>query len=220
MRSLPERTVDAWVASAITDRFPNARIWAPTQRAMHDVNNWDYGVGLGDGKVFILEDKATEWSTGAGPAGGRHTIMIDLRQLDWYCNTVEPEQGVPVYYVLPVPPWDGEPTGSPVLPNESAHRIAPRFEGWARAVRCHFLRKYLAAPAHQRSRTLRAEDVPTIPGADTLGEFLDQVKKCERGARTPLDGRRGGPDEVFEQDQSLNVRPLAVFIAAADLPNF
>lgn len=55
-RSLPERTVDAWVAASICGAFPNALIWGPTQRV---AENWDYGVSLGDGKVFILEDKAT-----------------------------------------------------------------------------------------------------------------------------------------------------------------
>ena len=218
MRSLPERTVDAWVASAITGRFPNARIWAPTQRAMHVDNNWDYGVGLGQGKIFILEDKATEWSVGAAAAGGRHTIVIDLPQLDWYCLMVEPTHRVPVYYVLPVPPWNGEPAG--VVPPESAHRTAPPFEGWTVAVRCHLLRAHIAAPAHQMSRTLRAADVPAIPGGETLGDFLDQVLTCERGARTPLQEERDNDLIPVDNEQVQSARPLAVFISAADLPNF
>jgi len=185
---------------------------------MHLGNNWDYGVGLGDGKVLILEDKATEWSVGAAAAGGRHTIIIDLPQLDWYCFTVEPAQGVPVYYVLPVPPWNGEPIG--VVPLESAHRTAPPFEGWAVAMRCHLLRAHIGAPAHQMSRTLRAADVPAIPGGETLGGFLDQVLICERGARTPLEVGRDNFGAVINDEQILSARPLAVFISASELPNF
>lgn len=56
-RSLPERTVDAWVTSAITTMFPHALIWAPTQVPAD--TNWDFGIEFGAGNIFILEDKAT-----------------------------------------------------------------------------------------------------------------------------------------------------------------
>ena len=71
-RSLPERTVDGGVRSAMTFPmrriweplrilkiffFSHARIWGPTQNI--EETNWDYGLSLGDGKLLILEDKGT-----------------------------------------------------------------------------------------------------------------------------------------------------------------
>lgn len=72
-RSLPERTVDAWVTAAIVRRFANARLWCPTQNA---VENWDEAVGLGDGKLFLLENKAPE-----DVDDEDHRLTIDLDQL-------------------------------------------------------------------------------------------------------------------------------------------
>ena len=50
--------MDAWVASAICTAFPAARIWDPTQ-AMKG-RNWDRAAALlGEGRVFLFEDKGT-----------------------------------------------------------------------------------------------------------------------------------------------------------------
>jgi hypothetical protein len=54
-RSLPERTVDAWVSAAICSAFPHARIWGPTQAI--DATNWDYGLSLGDGRSSFSKTK-------------------------------------------------------------------------------------------------------------------------------------------------------------------
>jgi hypothetical protein len=92
-RSLPERTVDAWVAIAICGVFPNARLWAPTQ--VIEDTNWDYGVSHGDGKIFIFEDKATTPVHRSRKLPlDTHRIYIDREQLDWYCDEVEPSLSV------------------------------------------------------------------------------------------------------------------------------
>jgi len=84
-RSLPERTVDAWVAAYVSHRFPNALIWAPTQRLSDP--NWDFGASLGNGKVFILENKATTpISRQRKTPLETHRIQVDPDQLDWYCE--------------------------------------------------------------------------------------------------------------------------------------
>jgi hypothetical protein len=38
MRSLPEHTVDCWVSAAVLAQYPEALLWAPTQRGP---DNWD-----------------------------------------------------------------------------------------------------------------------------------------------------------------------------------
>lgn len=191
-RSLPERTVDAWVAASVTGRYPTARLWAPTQLVADPQNpdNWDFGVNLGNGKAFIFEDKATE------PSGGWHRIDIDLDQLDWYCDVVEPGYNVPVYYVLPKPPWHGPPTGSPVVPDQAVQRIASQngpFADWAYVIRSSSLRVYLGAVGKQSVNT---RDLP-IANSETLTAFLTALDGCTRG-------RRVGPDvveaEPFEPD--------------------
>lgn len=80
MRSLPERTVDAWVAGVFCSRFASAHVWAPTQLAAN--GNWDYGMNLGNGKLFILEDKATQ-HVSRTTLPDTHRITIDPAQLDW-----------------------------------------------------------------------------------------------------------------------------------------
>jgi len=143
-RSLPERTVDAWVSSAVCATFPHARIWGPTQNILE--TNWDYGLSLGDGKIFIFEDKGTT----AVPRKRKspldtHRIYIDIDQLTWYCDRVEQATGVPVHYVLPRPPWIGN-SGSDVVPDQAICRvnsIAGPFAEWAYVCRSGDLRSEL-----------------------------------------------------------------------------
>ncbi len=63
--SLPEQTVELWVAAVITVQFPNAQVWAPTPA---DLQHFDVGARTG-GKLFILECKRTDplKSGGVGP---------------------------------------------------------------------------------------------------------------------------------------------------------
>ena len=116
---MPERTVDTWVAAAICSAFRDARIWDPTQ-AMKG-RNWDRAFRpFESGMAFIFEDKGTTAVTRTRkPPLQTHRIDIRADQLDWYCDEVEPASMIPVYYVLPQPPWDGGASsghvGSPYL---------------------------------------------------------------------------------------------------------
>jgi len=84
-RSMPERTV-----GAVRTAFPAARIWDPTQ-AMKGRNCDRAAALLGEGKVFLFEDKGTTAVTRKRKAPlHTHRIDIDRAQLGWYCDEVEP----------------------------------------------------------------------------------------------------------------------------------
>lgn len=229
-RSLPERTVDAWVAAAVCARFEHARIWAPTQAA---AENWDYGIALGDGKIFILEDKGTTpISRKRRKPLETHRIDIDRRQLRWYCSEVEATWELPVYYVLPQPPWPAEHTGPPTVPHQAICRTdspSGRFERWAFVSRCHDLRTYLGA-----RRSIETDQLP-LPGGSTLADFLRLAGECRIGrvltgsgeasewAAKSAEGRSEPPPPQAEvraaplQGSKLIGSALAVFIPAQDL---
>jgi hypothetical protein len=167
--------VDAWVSTAICSAFPHARIWGPTQAL--DATNWDYGLAIGDGKIFILEDKGTfpVVRTRRLPLQ-THKIDIDRSQLDWYCTEVESHWGVPVYYVLPDPPWLGPHTGPPVVPYQALYRSSSPhgpFEEWAFVSRCHELRRFLGTRSSLETHLLSSS-----LGEHTLAEFLKGVSDC------------------------------------------
>jgi len=220
-RSLPERTVDAWVTTAINAKYPNARLWAPTQ---NDRSNWDTGLGVA-GKAFIFEDKATTPGTRKRkPPKTFHRIDIDTNQLHWYCTDVEVNHAVPAYYVLPNPPWAGEPTGSDVLPDQVRHQQT--FATWAWVIRCTDLRIMLASRKHLETHTL--------PGSSaiTLEDFLQRLWACQVGRRVtgkPTASQQrdevrrlniGTPDvtdQIPEPDHHFTRSSLAVFVPSRDL---
>lgn len=172
-RSLPERTVDAWVTSAIVARVPQARIWAPTQ--VPEDSNWDFGIGLGEGITFILEDKGTT------PTKHSHVIEIDRDQLNKYCRITESDTGIPVYYVLPKPPWHGEPSGRKEIPDQAVCRLEPvegGFEQWAFVIRCTDLRKAL-----EGARRLSTSKLP-LSNSWHLAEFLREAQRGGIGKHT------------------------------------
>ena len=209
MRSLPERTVDGWVTASICAAFERALIWAPTQLAVGA--NWDFGVGLGDGKVFILEDKATTAS------GAHHRLEIDRQQLDWYCDVVEPSHQTPVFYVLPRPPWQGPPTGCDVVPDQAARRAGhPPFEEWAFVARCHAVRTQLAGRA-----SINSQELPFL-GCLTLRSFLTGIRDCEHGARVIADDEPLPSRVTVNSEEAGRPRSsvLGVWVPAVDLPNF
>lgn len=229
-RSLPERTVDAWVSAVVCSRFPGALVWAPTQSAFH--GNWDFGMDLGDGKVFILEDKATEHEPRT-KLPDTHRISIDMNQLDWYCDDVEPNKGVPVHYVLPKPPWTLPPVGS-VVPPHSVTRVtsaAGPFEEWAFVMRCTQLRKELRGQA-----SLLVDRLP-MPNSEPLDDFLGRVESCEIGRRVQGTGdlakaMAGGDQAEPSEDLSPTGEPrtleeadragsaLGFFVPSRVLPDF
>jgi hypothetical protein len=165
--------VDAWVASAICTAFPAARIWDPTQ-AMKG-RNWDRAAALlGEGRVFLFEDKGTTPVTRKRKAPLQtHRIDIDRAQLDWYCDEVEPAEDVPVYYVLPKPPWKGSASSGHV-PEQVASRVtSPEgpFEHWAYVIRCADLRDGLKA-----RRSVDTHELP-LPGAIKLADFFEDIRR-------------------------------------------
>lgn len=176
-RSMPERTVDAWVAAAICSVFPAARIWDPTQ-AMKG-RNWDRASRLPEaGVVFIFEDKGTTAVTRTrNPPLQTHRIDIRADQLDWYCDVVEPESMIPVYYVLPRPPWNGG-VSSGHVPEQAACRVTSGggpFGEWAYVSRCTDLRQELSG-----RRSIDTDQLP-LPGGMSLAEFLQEVRHGRAG---------------------------------------
>jgi hypothetical protein len=221
-RSMPERTVDAWVASAVCSVFPDARIWDPTQ--MMKGRNWDRAfVPLEEGKAFIFEDKGTTAVTRTRKRPLQtHRIEIGAAQLDWYCDEVETASLLPVYYVLPRPPWNGGASSGHV-PQQATCRVtsnAGPFPQWAYVSRCTELRQQLSG-----RRSIDTDQLP-LPGSTTLAEFFQDVRhgkatrwlssdeEDEPRVRTPsrptaeLDGTRQNP---------YTGSALAVFVPVGNL---
>lgn len=231
-RSLPERTVDAWVSSATCAAFPHARIWAPTQNI--EEANWDYGLSLGNGKLFIFEDKGTTTvqRTLKMPLD-THRIYFDIEQLTWYCDRVECVTGVPTYYILPQPPWLGD-SGSEVVPNQAICRVdsvAGPFTEWAYIIRSNDLRAELGDRC-----SIDTDQLP-IKGAQTLADFFRGVQGCEIGKRISGPGDASSmiakaPEQASRDREAtdhligdINQRQyigsaLAVFVPAQDLPGW
>src|SRR4051794_38276421 len=115
-RSLPERTVDAYVAIAITARFPGAAIWDLTNTE----GMWDHTL-ITAGKTLLFETKGNE--------EGDNDISIDLDQLDDYLSR---DIAPIVFYVLADPPgWSD--VRAPIAPGPPA-RTWPSFPDWGYVV--------------------------------------------------------------------------------------
>ena len=188
---MPERTVDAWVAAAICSVFPDARIWDPTQ--VMKGRNWDRAFRPPEaGMIFIFEDKGTTAVTRTRKPP-LHTHRIDIRadQLDWYCDEIEPSGMIPVYYVLPQPPWNGGASSGHV-PEQAACRVtsdAGPFPEWAYVSRCTDLRNGLSG-----RRSVDTDELP-LPGGMKLEEFLQEV-------------RHGRAGKWVAPEEKTDVRPL------------
>lgn len=214
-RSLPERTVDAWVAATVCQAFSDALLWAPTQLAIEQ--NWDYSASLGDGKILIFEDKATSPVARAHKMPTQtHRIEIDRTQLAWYCDKVQ--LVAPVFYVLPKPPWLGPPTGSSVVPEQAISRFASPsgpFENWAFVVAATDLRTYLG-----NRPTIDTDELP-FNGCATLAVFLNEVKECRRGQivrRPPSDSTdRTGTTAAELNTLQPPVEPANEFLSRAEI---
>ena len=128
--------------------------------------------------VFIFEDKGTTAVTRTRkPPLQTHRIDIHGDQLDWYCDEVEPASMIPVYYVLPQPPWSGGASSGHV-PEQAACRVtsdAGPFPQWAYVSRCTDLRDKLAG-----RRSIDTDQLP-LPGGVKLAEFLQEVRHGRAG---------------------------------------
>jgi len=77
--------------------FPTARIWAPTQLSSPD---FDLAFDTGEGKLFVLENKAPLTTD---VVGWDYAIQINQRQLFNYLAHAELRERT--FYVLPCPPF-------------------------------------------------------------------------------------------------------------------
>lgn len=190
VRSLPEHTVDCWIASAIDHRFGGrALTWAPTQNA---VDNWDLAVDLVPHKRFVLENKGCEWH-------GRnavHTVQVDVQQLHRWSNPAAP----PTFYVIPVPPWARPPVPDPV---PSYARCAGRTSGpchecggahpngvadWTYVLPAAVLNRHVGASSRARTFTRPAAWFRRMSGRLTFAAFLDGLDACDYVAKGVMKG--------------------------------
>jgi hypothetical protein len=207
--SLPERTVDVWVATAIAERFPRAELWAPTQ---NDPRAWDLATQPTGSKLVIFENKATK----ANPKQGTHRIVVDLAQLGSYRNTLGPLFDL-LFYVLPSPPWYGDPhfarmSGAEVapIPDQAATRrqsVLGSFTDWSFVIGAADLEAWLLRtgrhsvntaflPTHLPPlRTIRGGPLERSSGAPpwSLRLFLDELAVCRIGSRN----KKGRPREIL-----------------------
>lgn len=228
-RSLPEHTVDCWVAAAIITYYPDAFVWAPTQ--LGD-DNWDVAFGSEPGKTFILEDKAT--IPGYTDDKDDHHVQINIEQLENYST-----YPVPVYYVIPDPPWPATSTAGTLaptapVPNEAGcrnvHVDHPAFIDWARVIEAADLNNM--HPAFERrpgvlATSTKPKRVPIrlniTPRSITLRRFLNGIAECTHGGQRYKTGDRARAKAIAQlearrRNSEVEVRKkggggtLAVFI--------
>lgn len=175
--SIPERTVDAWVAVYLTRAFPRISLWAPTTRGWDD---WDYAgdPGLGDGKLFVLECKSTV------PVGTDHIARVGWRQ--FYRYLALPLTRSITYYVFPSPPWFGSPGAPPPLVPAESGRWRD-CEDWMFVIAARDLRRHYRPTG---DFDVLANDLPHIPGSQTLRAFAAALRSCQAGRRVGQGGER------------------------------
>jgi hypothetical protein len=196
--SLPERTVESWLAMELEVWFRNVRLWAPTQNA---IGNWDVAA-QGAGKLLIFECK------GCNPLKQGHTVPINMPQLYRYAKG--PEFAAVrdhVFYVLPAPPWSGPALapGTPFTPAEALpavhadQRLVSQAGGcweWFHVISARSLWASLTTPSQSvpvtgsrsvntrrlpspRIRCLKAHPLRPLPETKRLGDFLEGIAKCD-----------------------------------------
>lgn len=163
-RSLPERTVDAYLSIAVAARFPEAGIWDPTNTP----GMWDATV-MAAGKTLLFESKGNE--------EGSNDIVIDLQQLDDYLSS--PVAAL-VFYLLADPCWSD--ARLPLTPGVPA-TTWDTFPDWAYVVPAAAMAT--ATGLSQRSRVVRPSGGTfTVPAtgdmvpAIRLRTFLDDLEEC------------------------------------------
>lgn len=102
MRAIPEKTLEHWSSMYLARRFPDCQLWWPS--AGEDVSIRSLPRRFG--KSLLLEIKTTDWNT----PRWEHRLTLDVDQLRRYQRSP-----VPVYYVLPMPPWQDVPLEREVL---------------------------------------------------------------------------------------------------------
>lgn len=202
-RSLPERTVDAFFAVALTQRFPSAGLWDPTNTP----GSWDH-TAIAAGKTLLVESKGNE--------RGTNDIEVDLPQLRAYVRSyVAPL----VFYLFADPPgWND--FREPIAPGFSA-TTWPNFAEWAYVTPAAALAS--ATGLTGRSRTVRPsagtfvvpEEGTSVP-VTRLDCFFNELEKCfwvrrhpRRGASImPGDAGPSNPDAAIGKLSAVDGRDL------------
>jgi hypothetical protein len=208
--SIPERTVESWLALELETWFPGVRLWAPTQSA---VGNWDVAA-QGAGKLLIFECKGCE------PLQAGHSVPINMPQLQRYAAGAEfADVRDHVFYVLPAPPWQG-PAPAPNAPFAppaalpAAHaeeRLAGPAGGcweWFHVTLATELLAALNATGRASVNTRRLPSPPALglaphplgplPATSRLNDFLDDVANCRRVRLTGTESESGSSEPGAE----------------------
>src|SRR4051794_34503944 len=90
---IPERTVDAWLAAYLGERYAKVRLWAPTPPAQKKKTPWDIEVAS-PAKIVLFEDKAV-WA--------ERGVRIQLRMQQHDRLLVLSSAGCPIFYCVPCP---------------------------------------------------------------------------------------------------------------------
>jgi hypothetical protein len=199
--SVPENTVDAWVAHEVLVRLPGAWVWLPTQRSGPNPHDLAATSGM---KTFIVENKASTWT-----ARGQHKVVLRLGQLAGYLPVRPRHQAFawPVFYVLPDPVFHSPGPSGALFPQGPAcrdhnsgpcaitgHSSAHDFVLWAFVIRADLLMAHIRSigtPLTSKTVTLRGSQIRSIPGVQTLAQFLASVAQCQR---VPISDGTDGTD--------------------------
>ena len=171
--------MEHWTGLYLASRFPNANQWWPTQG--EDVRVALRANLTSPGKLVMLEVKVPEW-TDAG-----HQLSISTEQLQRYLD-----DDLPMFYVLPVPRWDGSLNPATTDPPPAARwwrqRSGNWFGNWT----------YVLSAADVRDRIPMDKANPvlyTVPGGDADTDRLPEAQisggGCALGVKCRLAARAG-----------------------------
>lgn len=207
MRAIPEKTLEHWSSMYLARRFPRCQLWWPSIGEDISIES----LPGRPGKSVLLEVKTTDWST----SRWEHRLTIDVDQLRKY--QLSP---IPVYYVLPMPPWQsvlsdghawlaGRPRSDLLNPGSGW------FGDWIYVARAQTLWTWLAARHTQRSATLfsnaggpndPATIWPVLRPWWTWSTFWDTMARCGSGqmpALLSVLANSSGPSDTWQSRSSL-----------------
>ena len=210
-RLLPEKTVEIWTGIAVAASLPAAELWSPASF----YGSIDQLIRAG--KTWAFELKSMD----DGPPPG---ITIDLSQLERHAFS--PPLAVPVFYVLPVVPWQSLPSLNAAPPAEAAQWGA--FPEWAWVVPAIELAAFCQVtqghcPAGSRKINPLAPGPWPLPTV-SLAAFLNLIGGCleprEWNIRHAEDSWAGRPpiQEDIRESMTNGSSYFVVHVPAAALP--
>lgn len=118
MRAIPEKTLEHWSSMYLARRFPQCQLWWPSIGEDISIES----LPRRPGKSVLLEVKTTDWNA----SRWEHRLTVDVDQLRRYQRSL-----IPVYYVLPMPPWqDVLADGHVWLAGRPCSDLLNRGHGW------------------------------------------------------------------------------------------